>query len=385
MLVHDDALILATHGRGFWMLDNIEPLRQLTPDAGTKNVVLFTPASAWRMEGGRGFGGGGGARTEGTNPPNGVIVDFLLKDQKPGTKVSLAFLGPDGKVLRELKGEVQAEAPKPVELKGGTPPPPTTPPSEGVKSEGGTAEQQPTAEAASGEEEESGGRRGRDSDKLEGVTNGHNRMSWNLRAPEAKRFPGLVMWAGGTTGPRVVPGTYTVKLTVGDQPAQTATFDVKQDPRTQLSAADLKAQYDFVMSVHDKLSQVNESITKIRDVRRSLTDIKKRAGDNKAVATAANDLDKKMTAIEEALYQTKNHSPEDPLNFPIKLNDKLAGVGDSAATGSNPPTAQQIAVRDELVAQIDAQLAQLKAIWDTDLPAFNKLVSDQKVPAIVSK
>src|SRR5581483_483262 len=103
MLVHDDALILATHGRGFWMLDDIEPLRQLTPDIATQTVHLFTPNETWRMEGGGGFGGGGGARTQGTNPPNGVIVDFMIHDQKPGTKVSLAFLGPDGKVLRELK------------------------------------------------------------------------------------------------------------------------------------------------------------------------------------------------------------------------------------------------------------------------------------------
>ena len=136
------------------------------------------------------------------------------------------------------------------------------------------------------------------------------------------------------------------------------------------------------MSVHDKLSEVNGQIVRIRDVRRSLTDIKKRAGDNKTVVSAANDLDKKMTAIEETLYQTKNHSPEDPLNFPIRLNDKLAGVGDSASAGAFAPTAQQIAVRDELVAQIDAELANLKAIWDTDLSAFNKLVRDQNVPAI---
>ena len=139
------------------------------------------------------------------------------------------------------------------------------------------------------------------------------------------------------------------------------------------------------MSVHNKLSQVNEQITHIRDVRRSLTDIKKRAGDNKTVVSAANDLDKKMTAIEETLYQTKNHSPEDPLNFPIRLNDKLAGVGDSASTGSYAPTAQQIAVRDELFAQIDAELGKLKAVWDTDLPAFNKLIRDQNVPAVVAK
>ncbi len=111
--------------------------------------------------------------------------------------------------------------------------------------------------------------------------------------------------------------------------------------------------------------------------------MKKRVGsakESKPIVDAANELDKKMTAVEEALYQTKNHSSEDPLNYPIKLNDKLAGVADSAATGSWAPTAQQIAVRDELVPQIDAQLAKLKAIWDTDLPAFNKLAAT--VPAV---
>src|SRR5438309_1746181 len=199
MLVHDDALIVATHGRGFWMLDDIEPLRQLAPDVATKSVHLFTPAPAWRMFSGGGFGGGGGTRTEGTNPPNGVVVDFLIRDQKPGTKVSLAFLGPDGKVIRELKGEVEPEAPKPTELKGGAPPPPAPAPTEAIKSEGSAAERPPTAEAgaeAAGEEEEAGGRRGRDSDRLTGITNGHNRVSWNLRVPEAKRFPGMVLWAG---------------------------------------------------------------------------------------------------------------------------------------------------------------------------------------------
>src|SRR5438552_1383482 len=205
MLVHDDALIVATHGRGFWMLDDIEPLRQLAPDVATKSVHLFTPAPAWRMFSGGGFGGGGAARTEGTNPPNGVVVDFLIRDQKPGTKVSLAFLGPDGKVIRELKGEVQAEAPKPTELKGGAPPPPPAP-TEAVKSEGSTAEREPSAETgaeAASEEEEGEFGRPRDSDRLTNITNGHNRVTWNLRTPEAKRFPGMVLWSGGTLGPRV--------------------------------------------------------------------------------------------------------------------------------------------------------------------------------------
>jgi hypothetical protein len=358
------------------MLDNIEPLRKLTTELASKPMYLFNPALTWRMEGGGRRGGGQrGASTEGTNPPNGVIVDFLLRDQKPGTKVSLAFLGPDGKVIRELKGEVQAEATKPRELKAGVAPPipaAVEEKKEGIKSEGGAAEENPPAEKREGEEEEEG-------DKLPDITNGHSRVSWNLRYPNAKKFPGMILWAGSTTGPKVPPGTYTAQLAVGDQKI-TAPFDVRQDPRTSASAADVKAQFDFVKSIYDKLSEINGQIVHIRDVRKALTDFKKSS--SKPVADAANALDKKMTVVEEALYQTKNKSSQDPLNYPIRLNDKLAGVADSASTGSFAPTAQQIAVRDELMTQIDAQLVTLKAIWDTDLPGFNKLVKDQDVPAV---
>ncbi|HYM62044.1 MAG TPA: glycosyl hydrolase [Thermoanaerobaculia bacterium] len=414
MLIHEDALILATHGRGFWMLDDIEPLRQLAPETASKAVHLFTPAMTWRMEGGGRRGGGRpGAQTEGTNQANGVIVDFLLRDQKPGTKVSLAFLGADGKVIRELKGEIQAEAAKPREVHAadagkGTE---VQPESQGlqpekreaVKSEGSSAEEPSPGEAPAESEEEGGHGSGRNADKLTDLKNGHNRVVWNLRYPDAKRFPGMILWAGGTFGPRVLPGTYQARLTVGDQ-TFTAPFDVKQEPRTSATAADLKAQFELGLSVYNKLSEVNGQIARIREVRKSLTEIKKRAEsketpdgrDAKAkpekspnearkanpVVEAANALDKKMTEIEETLYQTKNHSSQDPLNYPIRLNDKLAGVGDSAATGFNAPTAQQIAVRDELVTQIDAQLAKLKAIWDTDLPAFNRLVREENVPAV---
>jgi hypothetical protein len=390
LLVHNDALIAATHGRGFWMLDDIEPLRQLTADLASKPMHLFTPALTWRTEGGGRRGGGRGAvATEGTNPPNGVIVDYLV-NAKPGTKLSLTFLGSDGKVIREFKGEVQAEQPKPLELKSGAPAPspavnaPEQKQKEAIKSEGGAAEQNPSeqAEAKSEEDED---RPGGQSDKLADVVSGHNRFAWDLRVPDAKKFPGMILWSGGTTGMRVLPGTYIAKLTVGDQ-SVTAPFEVRQDPRSSASAADLKAQFDFVQTTLAKLSEVNEQISKVRDVRKQLTDVKKRVGsakESKPVVDAANDLDKKMTAVEEALYQTKNKSSQDPLNYPIRLNDKLAGVADSAALGANAPTAQQIAVRDELVAVINEQLAKLKSIWEADLPAFNKLAGS--VPAVVTK
>jgi photosystem II stability/assembly factor-like uncharacterized protein len=380
LLVHDDALIAATQGRGFWMLDDIEPLRQLTPELAAKPMYLFTPLMTLRMEGGGGGRRGRGASTEGQNPPNGVIVDYIV-NAKPKTKVSLAFLGADGKVIREFKGEVQAEAAKPVQATGAAPAPAPAaaepkkeePPKQGVKSEGAAAEAQPSEQPEDRDEEE---------DKLTDVVSGHNRFAWDLRMPDAKKFPGMILWAGSGTGMKILPGTYTVKLTVGDQ-SMTAPFQVKEDPRTSASAADMKAQYDFVTSTLAKVSEVNGQIIKIRDVRKQLADVKKRVGsakENKPIVDAANDIDKKMTAVEEALYQTKNHSIEDPLNFPIQLNDKLAGVADSANTGSWAPTAQDIAVRDELVAQIDPQLAKLKTIWEIDLPAFNKLAAT--VPAV---
>jgi seryl-tRNA synthetase len=161
----------------------------------------------------------------------------------------------------------------------------------------------------------------------------------------------------------------------------TVPFEVKEDPRATATPADLRAQYDFLLGIRDKFSETNEAITRIREVRRQLNDVKKRAGkDSKELVTAANDLDKKMTAVEEALYQTKNKSEEDPLNYPVRLNNKLAAVGDSAAIGAWAPTAQDMAVRDEIVRQIDEQLEKLKAIWATDLPAFNKLAAS--VPAV---
>jgi hypothetical protein len=378
--LRDDALIVATQGRGFWMLDDIEPLRQLTPEMGSKKIHIFTPAPAWRIESG-GFRRGGGSA--GQNPPSGVIVDYVIHDQKPGTKVSLAFLGADGKVIREYKGEVQREPAKGKEVKASdvdkVPPEPLPGErKEAIKSEGAAAEAQEEGAEEEGEARRpAGGRRGGSEDKLTDVVNGHNRFAWDLRYPDAKRLDGMILWAGGLQGPRVLPGTYTVKLTVGDQSATTQATVVKS-PITKASDADLKAQFEFVHGVWEKLTEMHTQIERIRDVRTQLASIKKRVGggkESKPIVDAANDLDKKMTAVEEALYQTKNHAEEDPLNFPIRLNDKLAGVGSSAGDGDWAPTAQQIAVRDELTKSIDEQLAKLKAVWDTDLPAFNKLAA----------
>ncbi len=377
MRVHENSLIVATYGRGFWMLDNLAPLRQLTPETASKAVHLFTPAPAWRLLDGQGRAGPG----QGSNPPNGAVIDYYVHEQKVGTKVAIAILTNDGKVIREYNGTIQAEADKPREVRGASHAAPTLAPvkpvgeedSEKPKDEANPEKDAAMAEDDGGDDEGSGG--GRDTNKLKDVLNGHNRFVWNLRIEEIKRFPGMVLWNRALRGPYVVPGTYQARLTVGDQPAQTVGFELRADPRSKATPTDLKAQFDFVRAASDKLSEIHAQIIRIREVRKQLADVKKRAIADKLIVVAATELDRKITAVEETLYQTKSKSSQDPLNYPIRLNDKLAGVSNSAATGAGAPAAQQIAVRDDLVSRIDAELVKLKAIWDNDLPAFNKLAS----------
>ncbi len=389
LAVRDDDLIAATQGRSFWILDDLSPLQQRP--ASPRRVHLFTPRATWRME-------GAAPETpppnQGRNPPQGIIVNYWLdKDVEPGTPVKLAFLNPDGSVIRELQGEVKSEAQqkeaakkkeeekKAAETKE---PPQAQARRIGVKSEGGETEAARGGAAAGGEEKDPEAEKEKESNKLPDSTHGLNRYAWNLRYPEAKKFEGLILWGGGTEGPRVPPGAYTVRLTVGEE-TRTATAELKQDPRTTASGADLQAQFDFLLASNRKLSEVHEQIERIRKVREQLVQFRKRAGkDEKAkpLIAAAKELDRKMTAVEETLYQTKNRSPQDPLNFPIRLNDKLAAVAGSAAIGDHAPTAQQRAVQAQLVGKIDAELAKLQAIWSTDLPALNRLIEQSGVPAI---
>jgi photosystem II stability/assembly factor-like uncharacterized protein len=377
LAVRDDDLIAATQGRAFWMLDDVTPLQQWNADLSSKAAYVFTPRSAWRMQGST---PDKTPSNQGKNAPQGVIVNYLINGAKPGTPVKLAFLTPDGKVIRELTGEVKtpAEVEKAKreqaekEAQQAKEPPKVAEKKVAIRSEGPEKEE-PKSEAADKEK-----------NKLPDVTPGMNRYAWDLRYAEAKKFEGLILWGGGTDGPRVIPGAYTVRLTVGDQTV-TAPVEVKKDPRSAVAPADLQAQFDLLLGAHDKLSEIHEQIERIRNVRAQLTDLRKRAGDDanaKPIVDGARALDKKMTAIEETLYQTKNRSRQDPLNFPIRLNDKLASVAESVATGDYAPTAQAQTVYRELVAKIDAQLRALDDVWQKDLPALNQLVQQQQVPAV---
>jgi photosystem II stability/assembly factor-like uncharacterized protein len=390
LAVRDDDLIAATQGRSFWVLDDLSPLQQWT-GAPKSPSSLFTPRSAWRTAGGTTTRP---LEDEGKNPPQGIVVNYWIDPGvKEGTKVKLAFVGAGG-VIRELEGEVRPPAP-PAKAEARKEPEVRTDPVRkiGVRSEGGQSEAQPSSSTsgiaaekapATEAQKDPAAEKEKEKNKLPDSRHGLNRYAWNLRHEEAKKFEGLVLWGGGTDGPRVPPGTYTVRLIVGEH-VSTTQAELRQDPRTSATAADLDAQHGFLLAANRKLSEIHEQIERIREVRAQLDALRKRIGTDeqgKPIVDAAKALDRKMTSIEEALYQTKNRSPQDPLNFPVRLNDKLASVADSASYGDFAPTAQHRAVYARLEQQIDAQLSQLRALWDQDLPALNALVKSSSVAAV---
>jgi photosystem II stability/assembly factor-like uncharacterized protein len=350
----DKDLIAATQGRSFWVLDDLPALYQMN-DAARAEAYLFKPEDTYRMPGGS-FQLPGAAAV-GQNPPAGAVIYYYLKE-KPKADVTLELLDGSGKMIKKYTARVA----KPDAGPGGTPTPPTVEQQEeGFFGAGRVARL--AAEA------------------------GLNRFVWDLNYEDAKRFQGLIMWAGGTRGPRAVPGTYQAKLTVGDQ-SYTQSFEVMKDPRLDTTAADFQKQFDLLVKIRDKFNETTDAITRIRDARKQLDDINGRVKDqpnSKPVMDAAKSLRAKITAVEEALYQTKNQSGQDPLNYPIRLNNRLAALSGVVAGADAAPSAQSYAVYEELVAAINVQLATLDEVMKTDLPAFNKLVRDQDIPAVMVK
>ena len=394
LTVKGDDLVAATQGRAFWVLDGLAPLRALAAGNGAAGAkaFLYPPAPSYRL-----WSAGNGPQPPGLgeNPPAGVVVNYYLKEA-PATDqakdVKLEILTKDGKVIRTFQGK-PPEGPKdPAAAKpmGGP---------AGEKEEKKAAEKPPEASPLPGPQGEAAGKdKGKEAEKEEAdeekegeeeekvpTEAGLNRFVWDMTWPKASKFPGMILWSGDPFGPLAVPSSYQVRLTAGGE-TLTQPFEIRKDPRSSANQEDLEAQLQFLLEARDKLTEAHDAIRRIRDVRAQLADTRKRLrrdDERKPVVEAAKELDKKMTAVEEALYQTKNRSFQDPLNFPIRLDDKLNAAAGSASIGDYRPTAQALQVKAELTAAIDAELARLRAIWDGDLARFNDLAREKGVPAVI--
>lgn len=332
-------LVVATQGRSFYVLDNLPILYQMT-DANKSNAFLFAPEDTYRTPGFGGFTPPPTA-TFGANPPNGAVIHYYLKE-KPKQEITLEFLDASGKLIRKFSGKPPKE---------GETSPPTAPGEIPVPLEIGL-----------------------------------NRFVWNFRYPNAVGLPSLIMWGGSLAGPRVVPGNYQVRLTVDGKAISTENFAVKADPRLSTTAEDFQKQFDLLMKINAKVSETHNAIAEIRDIRKQLQDLSARLKpEQKDMKDKAADIIKKLTAVEEELIQTKIKSSQDALNYPIKLNNKLAALGSTIDSSDDPPTAQSYVVYNDLTTRIDAQLAIFARIKTEDITAFNKMFSEKNLPVIVVK
>ncbi|MGE5362091.1 MAG: hypothetical protein ACM3NQ_24000, partial [Bacteroidales bacterium] len=200
-----------------------------------------------------------------------------------------------------------------------------------------------------------------------GVKAGMNRFVWDMRYPDAAGFPKIILWAGNLRGPVALPGTYQVRLTAAGQ-TLTQPFAIQKNPNlTNITDADLQEQFKLAMQIRDKLSQANEAVVKIRQLKDQVSE---RSKEGSGVVVAGQSLIRKLTDVEGEIYQYRNQSSQDPLNYPIKLNNKLAALEDVVESADARPTAQSYEVFKDLSARLDAQLARLDTLTKTEVDPF---------------
>jgi photosystem II stability/assembly factor-like uncharacterized protein len=343
--IHDlvfkrDDLVVATHGRSFWILDDLTPLHQITDAAARSEMFLFKPRDACRM-----MGWDFPRPNVGQNPPNGSVIYYYFKE-KPKEQVTLEFLDAKGNSIRKFMSrktdKEELEQVPPSRFQRGGP-------------------QYVPAEA------------------------GMNRFVWNMRYPDAERVPGAILWGGMLSGPVAVPDVYQVKLTVGEK-MMAEGWQWKRDPRLSTTQEEYQEQFDFLIKIRDKITEVNQGINRLRDIKKEIDELSKKVKKHekgKEIIAAAKVLKQKLSSVEDVLIQSKSKSRQDPLNYPIKLDNKIAALPWIVSSADARPTDQSYEVFKELSAKADEQLARLKDILKKDLPDFNKLVKKAEIPAII--
>jgi hypothetical protein len=387
MTIKDGDLIAATHARGFYVMDDLSALRQLTPAIVAKNAHLFKPRDAYRIDWGGGFGGGGGGSSpNGANPPSGATIYYSLA--RPNQVVTLDFMDAQGAVIKSftsnpdsltLADSLRADQQKAARRDSLT--------------KAGLSADSITKLLAAPAGEGGGGGGGFDFEALARtgprpprVPNkaGLNAFSWNLRYPDAVRFENLIMWAANTTGPIAPPGTYRVRMRVGSD-TQTQTFVVKKDPRSTSTLADYQEQFRFLIKVRDTVTAANNAIRTVRNVRFQADDRREKIAGKPQAAEyqqLVGQLFDKLNPAEREIYQVQNQSSQDPLNYPIRLNNKIAALSGVAA-GEYKPTKQTYAVFDSLTKDLRVRLTDEKSALDDLLPKLNALLKAAGLEPIV--
>jgi photosystem II stability/assembly factor-like uncharacterized protein len=345
LIVKNDDLLLATHGRAFWILDDVSPLRQYSDEIAKRDVHLYTPATATRFQNPSEDEDGPNPLLNGKNPPAGALIYYFLKE-KPKGETAIEILDSTGSVIRKYSSNKTEDLDEPLT-------PEDKKPEKQIKVEAGL-----------------------------------NRFVWDLRYTGTSRVPDYYLWEykDGGRGPLALPGKYQVRLTV-DGKIQTAGFEIAMDSRVNVSQADLQKQFDLLIQVRDELSRVHDTVNQIQDVRAQMEALRKRLPDNttaKPMLTAAAQLDKNMLLVRDDLIQWNVRSNEDSLAYPQRIDNRLAGLAMAVGVGTDSaPTEAEYQVFDKLKRQADISIAHWAEIQRTELADFQKLMAGQNIQAIV--
>ncbi len=350
--VHGNDLIAATHGRSFWVIDDISLLRQLGDSITAKPLHLFQPAPAMRW-----FSGGGRSLTAGQNPAGGAYVDYYLRTTPTG-KVSLEFLDDAGKLIRRFSSE------------------------------------SPAADSAARTAADSIGRKLRaalkdsvvyePSDSVVTTRAGTNRFIWNLRYPGAKSLKNTLVDEGTHDGPIAPPGNYQARMIVGKD-TLVRTFAVVADPRVKSSTTELIAQFNAVQRTRDQINEVAESALRIEEIQSQLDQRVRQTKDQAygaRVDSAAGPLRKKFEAVRTELYEVGCHVDQCSLDQPMKLYNQLLTINSQVQVGDYPPTKQHGEMIADFTAKVAEQVRRLQQLEAAELAAFNKLLAELNLPAV---
>jgi hypothetical protein len=324
LTIKDNNLIVATQGRSLWILDDLTVLHQLDTAKKNMTAILYKPKDSYRT---KGRSRREPSKTEGINHPNGVISNFYLKDLSEKDSVAITYTTIAGDTLASFSNRSKEKGKK---LK---------------------------------------------------VEKGGNTHVWDTRGKEADKLDGMIFWWASFSGPKAVPGTYKVHLNVNGS-NQTQEFKIIPDPRAEASVADMQKQHDFISEINKTVDRAHQSIEKIRGVNGQLDAFTKQYKDNvqtEELVAKAKEMKEGFDTIEKALYQTQNRSGQDPLNFPIRLTNKLAHLNSLVGLDDFPPTDQDIAVQKELTSKIETQLQAFDTMLDKELKDFNASFNELKL------
>ena len=311
--VKDNDLIVATHGRSFWIIDDLTPLHQLNENNHDDNAILFKPDISYRMAQSGGWNRPNNLLS-GQNHPNGVIINYYIKKLQKDDYLRIDIEDKEGSIIRSFTNNQDKY-------------------SQVLNNDKSIMVGNPVLSNPNDIDN------ALSSDNLESLSprNGGNRLIWDMRYPGFKSFEGMVLYSSPNVGPKATPGKYNIKMTYNDIVFQEE-FEIVKDPRVKISQADYQDQLEFLIDVRDEVSRANQQIMYIRSIKNNMRFILDKTEDNIELQEMINKYLNDISVIENNIHMTKNQSRQDPLNFGIRINNRIAFLLADSQRGDYPPT-----------------------------------------------